>query len=195
MSMPTPRPADYAAARAIGLRVGLIGLPLVAVNLLIETIIAYEQAASGPYAPTPHMDDGALAATTDAWLILLCLAGVLAVRRTGFMQAAVVAGFIASLLDGVIYVVVPALTWVLLYPVWPGKTEQVFHGIVPIPSPTVHVIAASIVDGLVIVGLAALLAGACCGFFGGALGLLFRRLQRSRASASQRAEISTAPDR
>lgn len=172
MTMPAPRPADYAAARAIGLRVGVIGLPLAAVNALADTIKAHDQASLGQFGPAPRVDDVAITAIVGAWPILLCLAGLLAGRRTGFIEAGVVTGFIASLLDCVVYLIF-RLIWDLLYPVsliW----------IKPEAYPR-YPLRFSILDVVLIIGGAALLAGACCGFLGGAIGALLHRRQLSRA--------------
>ena len=169
MAMPTPRPADYAAARAIGVRVGLLGLPLTAVTTLADAIKTHEENVFGPVRPGPRVAEGASTATFAACLIVLCLAGFVAARRTGFMQAAVVAGFIAGLLDGIGFLVFGNV-WRLLYP-------MPLNPVVPARFTLAH----SFVDVLLAVMGAALLAGASCGFLGGAIDALLHRRQHSRA--------------
>lgn len=182
MTTATPRPADYAAARAIGVRLGLIGLPLAAVNLVIEALNVYDEAALGQFGPVPGVRDVAFTLDVAVWLLLLGLAGFLAARRTGYAQAAVVAGFIASLLDGLIYVGASSVIWGVLYPLW--ETSETSAALrTPILPPTIRTVVGAFLDLLVIFGLSALLAGSCCGFLGGAIGLLLHR-RHTAGSAS-----------
>jgi hypothetical protein len=164
--------------------VGLATLPLAAISIADQIINAGSYTGSGLNSTSAIYSGTIFWVCASGWLVLMCVAGVLAARATGTIRAGAGAGIVAGLLSGLVYTVAGALFGGLLSP--STGSGICYKACLPAPpQPWFATVEEGIIYGTLIFGLLAVMFGAGCGLLGAVLGRWLHRPGRAHRTDPQ----------